>query len=273
MLPQLQPINLHDYCYQTGVIADTFRDSFSSALIATSTIRAEPNVLPTSRLGASPETIDHRLHGEAEPPSGNARRPSLTRQQHSRRRVWHGTPPKYLEEMHGVKPTGLDVADFNATDIAFTVFDGVRIPFPDQSFDHVMLSFTLHHAHDPMTLIQECRRVARNSLLVFEDMPDNRYGRLFLKVHVELFRLYYKLRPVHDVDYRQALESLGNEAVNVVKVQMPSEWFAKEGGSLYRVPRFLLVYELSEPSRGEFSRTDLDANSLSAARHDEAPWR
>ena len=184
-----------------------------------------------------------------------------------------GHLPKYLEEMHGVKPTGLDVADFNATDIAFTVFDGVRIPFPDQSFDHVMLSFTLHHAHDPMTLLQECRRVARNSLLVFEDMPDNRYGRLFLKVHVELFRLYYKLRPVRDVDYRQALEWLGNEAVNVVKVQMPSEWFAKEGGSLYRVPRFLLVYELSEPSRGELSRTDLDANSLSAARHDEAPWR
>jgi SAM-dependent methyltransferase len=184
-----------------------------------------------------------------------------------------GHLPKYLEEMHGVKPTGLDVADFNATDIAFTVFDGVRIPFPDHSFDHVMLSFTLHHAHDPMTLIQECRRVARNSVLVFEDMPDNRYGRLFLKVHVELFRLYYKLRPVHDVDYRQALEWLGNEAVNAVKVQMPSEWFAKEGGSLYRVPRFLLVYELSEPSSGELSRTDVDANSLSAARHDEAPWR
>ena len=88
-----------------------------------------------------------------------------------------GYLPKYLEEMYGVKSNGLDVADFNETGIAFRVFDGVRIPLPDQSFDHVMLSFTLHHAHDPMTLIQECRRVARRSVLVFEDMPDNRYGR------------------------------------------------------------------------------------------------
>jgi ubiquinone/menaquinone biosynthesis C-methylase UbiE len=88
-----------------------------------------------------------------------------------------GYLPKYLEEMYGVKSTGLDVADFNETDIAFAVFDGVRIPLPDQSFGHVMLSLTGHHAHDPMTLIQECRRVARRSVLVFEDMPDNRYGR------------------------------------------------------------------------------------------------
>jgi ubiquinone/menaquinone biosynthesis C-methylase UbiE len=161
---------------------------------------------------------------------------------------WTGHLPKYLEEMHGVRSTGLDVADFNETDIAFAVFDGVRIPLPDQSFDHVMLSFTLHHAHDPMTLIQECRRVARRSVLVFEDMPDNRYGRLFLKVHVELFRLYYRLRPVRGADYRRALEWLGNDAANVVEVQMPSEWFAKEGGAFYRVPRLLLVYELSEPS-------------------------
>ncbi len=165
-----------------------------------------------------------------------------------------GYLPKYLEEMYGVKSTGLDVADFNETDIAFTVFDGVRIPLPDQSFDHVMLSFTLHHAHDPMTLIQECRRVARRSVLVFEDMPDNRYGRFFLKFHVELFRLYYKLRPVHDADYRGALEWLGNDAVNVVEVQMPSEWFTREGGWFYRVPRFLLVYELAEPSSADLRR-------------------
>jgi SAM-dependent methyltransferase len=152
--------------------------------------------------------------------------------------------PKYLEEMYGVKSTGLDVADINETDIAFAVFDGTRIPLPDQSFDHVVLSFTLHHAHEPMSLIQECRRVARRSVLVFEDMPDNRYGRWFLKFHVELFRLYYKLRPVHDADYRRALEWLGNDAVNVVEVQMPSQWFTREGGWFYRVPRFLLVYEL-----------------------------
>jgi hypothetical protein len=53
---------------------------------------------------------------------------------------------------------------------------------------------------------------------------------------------------VRDADYRRALEWLDNDAVNVVEAKMPSEWLAREGGALYRVPRLLLVYELSEPS-------------------------
>jgi hypothetical protein len=65
---------------------------------------------------------------------------------------------------------------------------------------------------------------------------------------------------VHDADYRRALEWLGNDAVNVVKVQMPSEWFAKEGGAQYWVLRFLLVHELAQASSGDLSRTDVDSS-------------
>jgi hypothetical protein len=93
-----------------------------------------------------------------------------------------------------------------------------------------------------------------------------RYGRFFLKVHVELFRLYYRLRPVRGADYRGTLEWLGNDAVNVVELQMPSEWFARREGPLYRVPRFLLVYELAEPSSGDLSGAPMQAGDDRAAR-------
>ena len=63
-----------------------------------------------------------------------------------------------------------------------------------------------------------------------------RYGRFFLKVHVELFRLYYRLRPLRGADYRGTLEWLGNDAVNVVEVQMPSEWFARREGRCIGYP-------------------------------------
>src|SRR4029077_13578419 len=67
----------------------------------------------------------------------------------------------YLREMYGAVPTGIDVKDFRETDIEFSEFGGTSIPFPDRSFDHVILSEVLHHSHDPVTLISECRRVAR----------------------------------------------------------------------------------------------------------------
>src|SRR6266403_4053040 len=45
---------------------------------------------------------------------------------------------KYLEEMYGAEPTGLDVKDFRVAPIAFRNFDGTSIPFADKAFDHVV---------------------------------------------------------------------------------------------------------------------------------------
>jgi SAM-dependent methyltransferase len=148
---------------------------------------------------------------------------------------------QYLDEMFAAKLTGVDVKDFSVAPIDFHQFDGVSIPFPNGAFDHIVLSFVLHHSYDPMTLIQECHRVARRSIIVFEDLPDSRFGRLLVSLHVGIFQRFYRLKSPRS-DYRSALVWLGDKAANVVRTLMPFEWF----DFLYRVPRFLLVYELSD---------------------------
>ncbi|MFM8597412.1 MAG: class I SAM-dependent methyltransferase [Mycobacterium sp.] len=143
-----------------------------------------------------------------------------------------------LAEMFGAQVTGVDVIDIRVPRISFQLFDGVSIPFPDNSFDHVVLSYTLHHCHKPQSLIEECRRVARRSILVFEDLPTGPFGRLLVALHVEAFRIQFRLKE-RGGDYRSALEWLSGRTKTLTQTPVPYEWFDR----LY-VPRRLLAYSL-----------------------------
>ncbi|MCV7149407.1 SAM-dependent methyltransferase [Mycobacterium riyadhense] len=146
----------------------------------------------------------------------------------------------YLQQMYGVDPSGVDVKDFRQTPIPFRRFDGATIPFPDKAFDHVVVSEVLHHSHDPMGLIKQCHRIARRSIIVFEDVPDGRLGKVALFAHVQLFaRCYrYPFRPAHLGAYRSALEWLGDNARCIARLRQPPEWL-----TVY--PRILFVYEIA----------------------------
>lgn len=65
-----------------------------------------------------------------------------------------------------VKVTGLE--KFRRGDELAVVkfYDGQKIPYPDKSFDVVILADALHHASDPHNLIYECSRVVRRVLII-----------------------------------------------------------------------------------------------------------
>lgn len=145
---------------------------------------------------------------------------------------------RYLADKYSATATGIDVHDARSIPIDFSVFDGKSIPFADNAFDHVVLSFVLHHCNDPMTLIKECRRVARRSVIAFEDLPETRVEKSLTKIHIGLFKAAYRLESAGD--YRTALQWLEDNAASVVETPLPLDWF----DVLYRVPHVMLVYQL-----------------------------
>lgn len=72
--------------------------------------------------------------------------------------------------IHSMRPDvqvqGLDVLVRPQTAIPVTAYDGRTLPFPDKSFDAVMMVDVLHHAEDATAVLAEARRVARQVVLV-----------------------------------------------------------------------------------------------------------
>ena len=145
----------------------------------------------------------------------------------------------HTQEMYGVTACGVDVRDFRQAQIPFQLFDGTSIPFPDKSFDHVVLSEVLHHSHDPIALLTECLRVARRSIILFEDIPEGHVGKLILYLHVRIFARRYDY-PFHAASiraYRSALAWLHDHTSCSARIPQEPEWF-----TVY--PRVLFVCEL-----------------------------
>jgi ubiquinone/menaquinone biosynthesis C-methylase UbiE len=71
-----------------------------------------------------------------------------------------------MDQRSDVEICGIDVLVREQTQIPVTEFDGLRIPFPDNSFDAVMFVDVLHHTDDPIALLFEAQRVAAKAIVI-----------------------------------------------------------------------------------------------------------
>jgi ubiquinone/menaquinone biosynthesis C-methylase UbiE len=73
---------------------------------------------------------------------------------------------------------------------AFSRYDGLHLPFAEDRFDLVLLSFVLHHVPDErkLALLHESLRVSRDKVLIIEDTPTTALDRFFNHRHGEAYR-------------------------------------------------------------------------------------
>lgn len=74
--------------------------------------------------------------------------------------------------------TMVDVAKYNQSDLPLTVCDSRALAFADNSFDYAVLSFVLHHTPKPETILREALRVAREVIVVENDVRGKVRGAI-----------------------------------------------------------------------------------------------
>lgn len=108
----------------------------------------------------------------------------------------------------------LDVKDRSLIDSARPVlYDGNAIPFETERFDCALLLTVLHHTPDPIGVIREAARVARQ-ILIIEDVYSNPVQKYLTLFTDSLFNLEFRGHPhtnKTDPEWRCTFSDLGLE--------------------------------------------------------------
>jgi len=97
-----------------------------------------------------------------------------------------------FQEFFEAKITGIDIQDRRIEKIPFQIFGGFHLPFPDNSFDIVLISYVLHHAKDPETLLREAKRVSGGKIIIYEDLPEGFLSKLRCHLHKISYKIFQK---------------------------------------------------------------------------------
>lgn len=76
---------------------------------------------------------------------------------------------------------GIDIQLRKDSAIPVKLFDGKTIPYNDSSFNIVMFVDVLHHTSEPMTLLREAVRVARQAILIKDHVVEGNFAHSRLR--------------------------------------------------------------------------------------------
>ena len=88
-----------------------------------------------------------------------------------------------FQDFFQAKVIGVDIKDNRISPFPFRVLNGKSLPFPENSFDIVLINYVLHHSEDPTSLLKEAKRVAKDKIIVYEDLPEGLLSRIICKIH------------------------------------------------------------------------------------------
>ena len=118
-------------------------------------------------------------------------------------------------------PVILDVVRPGLQHAPVVIYDGARMPFPDQSFDVSLLVTVLHHIDGIDQVFQEVRRVTRSKVIVVEDLYHHCCGRFWTILRDRFFNCEWFGHPCNfktRVEWQAYFEKQGFQVVSIQEV-------------------------------------------------------
>jgi len=103
-----------------------------------------------------------------------------------------GIAGDYFKKFFKAEVFGVDIKNNRVVDLPFKKIDGKNLPFDDNSFDAVLICYVLHHAEDPIAVLKEARRVGKERIVIYEDMADGFFSKLFCRFHGLSFDIFFQ---------------------------------------------------------------------------------
>lgn len=116
---------------------------------------------------------------------------------------------------------GIDVKDYRILPLPFRLYDGFHLPFPDGSFDAVLINYVLHHSEDQTALLKEAKRVVRDKIIIYEDLLDGFLSGFICKLHGASFAKFVvrtKFSFASEKEWEKIFEEIGLNIVFKKKV-------------------------------------------------------
>ncbi len=114
---------------------------------------------------------------------------------------------------------GVDVVDYANADIPIEFYDGVHLPFEDNSFDVIVMAMMLHHVEHQEELLSEAIRCSRKGLVIYEDTYFSYWQKLSI-----IWNDFYSNRVIGLIKILKGLESK-----DILKMPLPFKFRCVNG--------------------------------------------
>ncbi len=147
-----------------------------------------------------------------------------------------GIIAKSFQDFFQAEILGVDIRDNRIYPIPFKIIDGKSLPFSENSFDVVLINYVLHHSGDPISLLKEAKRVSRNKIIIYEDLPEGFLSKLRCKIHGASFNSFFKIKNQASFKTeRQWEEVFRNIGLKIIFKKEANSFLIKKGLFILRV--------------------------------------
>lgn len=134
-----------------------------------------------------------------------------------------GIITKTLQEFFQAEILGIDIQDTRVADVPFRIYDGFDLPFQDNEFDVVFISYVLHHTKDPERVLREAKRVSKGRIIIYEDLPEGFFSKLRCLFHEAGYNTFFqkdkqKFNFKNKKEWEELFEKIGSKLIFEKKV-------------------------------------------------------